>query len=206
MIRQLPVIPTILVVAAAGVMVWLGFWQLARAEEKAELIARYEEALADDGLIPVQAHQARAVYRRISDDCIDPQLKSPVSGRNAVGRNGWVHVVRCTMGGPPAIASPEEEGVKYVPYPVDVVLGWSISPEPVDWDGGTVTGIVVPFGELGYKIIADPPLAGLQANAKPDPNDLPNNHLAYAGQWFFFALTALVVYWFAVQSRLKRRK
>jgi surfeit locus 1 family protein len=32
---------------------------------------------------------------------------------------------------------------------------------------------------------------------------LPNNHLMYAGQWFFFALTALVIYVLAL--RKKRR-
>ena len=83
----------------------------------------------------------------------------------------------------------------------DVVLGWSQSPEPVAWSGGWVAGTVVPTGELGFKIVADPPLAGLQPMAKPDPGDLPNNHLAYAGQWFFFALTALIIYVLALKRR-----
>jgi surfeit locus 1 family protein len=88
-------------------------------------------------------------------------------------------------------------------YPelADVVLGWSQSPDTVAWKGGFVAGTVVPTGELGFKIVADPPLAGLEANAKPDPGDLPNNHLAYAGQWFFFALTALVIYVLALRRR-----
>ncbi len=41
--------------------------------------------------------------------------------------------------------------------------------------------------------------------APPDPNDLPNNHLAYAGQWFFFALTALVIYWLALRRRWREK-
>jgi surfeit locus 1 family protein len=49
--------------------------------------------------------------------------------------------------------------------------------------------------------VADPPVGGLAANAAPDPADLPNNHLAYAGQWFFFALTALVIYVLALRRR-----
>lgn len=85
--------------------------------------------------------------------------------------------------------------------PADVVLGWSRSPDPVEWKGGYVAGTVVPTGELGFKIVADPPLAGLEANAKPDPGDLPNNHLAYAVQWFFFAATALVIYVLALRRR-----
>ncbi|WP_073975469.1 SURF1 family cytochrome oxidase biogenesis protein [Erythrobacter donghaensis] len=83
----------------------------------------------------------------------------------------------------------------------DVVLGWSQSSDPLAWSGGWVAGTVVPTGELGFRIVADPPLAGLEANAKPDPGDLPNNHLAYAGQWFFFALTALGIYALALRRR-----
>jgi cytochrome oxidase assembly protein ShyY1 len=98
----------------------------------------------------------------------------------------------------------EEDGLSVLDKllePADVVLGWSRTPEPVMWKGSWVAGTVVPTGELGFKIVADPPLAGLEANAKPDPGDLPNNHLAYAGQWFFFALTALVIYVLALRRR-----
>ena len=42
--------------------------------------------------------------------------------------------------------------------------------------------------------------------AAPDPRDLPNNHLAYAGQWFFFALTALVIYILALRRRSTRAR
>jgi surfeit locus 1 family protein len=44
--------------------------------------------------------------------------------------------------------------------------------------------------------------AKLQPNARPDPNDIPNNHLSYAVQWFLFALTALVIYGLALRKRL----
>ena len=37
--------------------------------------------------------------------------------------------------------------------------------------------------------------------AAPDPGDLPNNHLAYAGQWFLFALAAAVIYVLALRRR-----
>ena len=48
---------------------------------------------------------------------------------------------------------------------------------------------------------ADPALGGLEANALPDPSDLPNNHLSYAVQWFAFALTALVIYAMVLRRR-----
>ena len=50
-------------------------------------------------------------------------------------------------------------------------------------------------------VIANEAKAGLEPLARPDPADLPNNHLAYAGQWFFFALTALAIYWLALKRR-----
>ena len=66
---------------------------------------------------------------------------------------------------------------------------------------GRVTGMVAP----GPRLVADPPVDGLFALARPDPSDLPNNHLSYAGQWFFFALTALVIYFIALRARMAKR-
>ena len=51
-------------------------------------------------------------------------------------------------------------------------------------------------------MVAIEPVAGLQPLAAPDPADLPNNHLAYAGQWFLFALTALVIYGLVLRQKL----
>ena len=45
--------------------------------------------------------------------------------------------------------------------------------------------------------------AGLDANARPDPATIPNNHLSYAIQWFLFALTALVIYGIALRKRMQ---
>jgi surfeit locus 1 family protein len=50
------------------------------------------------------------------------------------------------------------------------------------------------------------PVAELAPLAPPDPADIPNNHLAYAGQWFFFALTALVIYVLALRRRWRTEK
>jgi surfeit locus 1 family protein len=82
-----------------------------------------------------------------------------------------------------------------------VQAGWSRDPTPPQWDGGPVSGLIAPNSEGFARLIVDPPIAGLEASAAPDPADLPNNHLAYAGQWFFFALTALVIYVLAIRRR-----
>ena len=44
MIRRLPIIPTIIVLAAVVTMIGLGIWQLQRARWKYGLIARYAAA------------------------------------------------------------------------------------------------------------------------------------------------------------------
>jgi surfeit locus 1 family protein len=83
------------------------------------------------------------------------------------------------------------------------VLGWSRSPEPAQWPGGEVAGVLLAQPKGKFDIIADPPLAGLEANARPDPADIPNNHLAYAVQWFLFAGVALVIYALALRKRMR---
>ena len=51
----------------------------------------------------------------------------------------------------------------------------------------------------------DEAIHALSANARPDPNDIANNHLAYAVQWFFFAFVALVIYAIALRKRWRAR-
>ena len=44
MLRRLPVIPTVLVLLAVGLMIRLGVWQLDRMHHKDALLARYRSA------------------------------------------------------------------------------------------------------------------------------------------------------------------
>lgn len=187
MTRAIPIIPTILVVAAAAVMVSLGVWQLGRADEKAELIARYESALAETGEVewPEPSEYEKVLFRRTSVNCTNVRGIDSIAGKSDRGRSGWVYVARCDH---------DAEGT------ADVTIGWSTDPNPPAWEGGQVTGRIAPYRE-SIRVIAEAPQAGLVPLAEPDPADLPNNHLAYAGQWFFFALTALVIYFLALRRR-----
>ncbi|QUL39218.1 SURF1 family cytochrome oxidase biogenesis protein [Erythrobacter sp. JK5] len=188
MMRSIPIIPTILVVAAAGVMVWLGFWQLGRADEKAAMIERFSAIPADAPAVPVRSRefwQGEVLFTRVVLDCDEVISLRSTAGTSVRGAKGFAHIAKCNAGG----------------LPIEVALGWSRDPAPPVYDGGSVEGIV----DAGGKVVANPALADLEPLAKPDPNDLPNNHLAYAGQWFFFALTALVIYGFALKSRVAKR-
>lgn len=189
MIKRLPLIPTIFVAVAAAVMAWLGFWQLGRADEKMQLIAAYSDgsAKAQEVAFPVSGTGEDVWFRRSSVVCANVVSLGAVAGTSITGQKGWAQRAVCDLGTGGSVL---------------VDIGFARNLGAVDWDGGTVAGLIAP----GPRLVADPPQAGLQALAEPNPGDLPNNHLAYAGQWFFFAITALVMYWFAVRSRLAKRE
>jgi surfeit locus 1 family protein len=181
--RRIPIIPTIVVIAAVLTMIGLGVWQLGRMDEKAALIERHEAALgSDQPLRALPSDPLANLYRRAPFDCARVTGWNAISGRNDRDQAGYVHIASCPGG--------------------DVVAGWSRDPSLLpEWAGGPVIGMIAPGGEAGWRLVADPALAGLEPNAAPDPADTPNNHLAYAGQWFFFALTALVIYVLALRRR-----
>ena len=188
MIRRLPILPTIIVVLAAATMAALGIWQLQRAEEKAQLKAYYAQAAQSDAVVPfplTAEAEKTALYRQSEVACRQVLSTGAAGARNADGVQGWGQQVRCAIPGGEA----------------DVMLGWMRAPETSTWDGGTVRGTIVPAGRT-VRLVADPPQAGLDALAQPDPAAIPDNHLAYAGQWFFFAVTALIIYFLAVRRRL----
>lgn len=192
MLRRLPLLPTLVVLAAVLVMIRLGFWQIDRMHEKNAAITSYSAAQGNPAPIdfwPATNEDAQAVlFRRAAIDCVKGGLDSPKAGRNAAGESGWAHLVNCEL----------INGQR-----VEVVLGWSRDTQARVWNGGTVSGVVVPGGATSARIIADPPLGGLQPNARPDPNEIPNNHWSYAIQWFLFAGVALVIYGLALRKRLR---
>ncbi len=189
--RRIPIFATLIVLAAVATMVGLGIWQWERAQWKANLLVHYAEALDNPDPVPFPARAGAdaegSLYRLSSVDCPHPTGEwSSIAGHNADGEVGYVQIASCPL-----------EGGGVVP----VQLGWSKVPNPPEWSGGHVTGRIAPFMEDTIRLIADEPQAGLQANASPDPQDLPNNHMAYVVQWFFFALTALVIYILALRKR-----
>lgn len=195
--RRLPVFATLVVMAAVAVMVRLGFWQLERMAEKEALLARFAVAASLPSAVPWPDAAASddagspawnaVLYRRSQFDCSAVAGISAMAGQNIAGGSGMAHVADCRLA----------DGRQ-----ARAVLGWSRNPVSPDWRGGTVTGWIAP----GPRLVADPPLAGLEANARPDPSTIPNNHLSYAVQWFLFAVTALVIYGLALWKRIKAER
>jgi surfeit locus 1 family protein len=53
-------------------------------------------------------------------------------------------------------------------------------------------------------LVADTPAPGLAANEMPSIESIPNNHLAYAVQWFLFAGIAVIIYLLALRRRARK--
>jgi surfeit locus 1 family protein len=189
--RPVPIVATLLVLAAAGTMLALGFWQLERRTWKNELLGRYEAAARQPEPVAFpmgNLADAEQVYFRTSRvNC--RQVNGPlraIGGHSAAGELGYVHIASCDTGGR---------------LPVPVQIGWSRGPDKVTWQGGQVTGTIAPYDDAPARLIADPPQAGLSASQMPSAADIPNNHLSYAVQWFFFAGTSLIIYAIALRKR-----
>jgi len=189
--RRIPIVSTLVVLAAVATMLWLGVWQLHRKEWKEVEIARYEAAQASGVEVRWPTSPAQfdgALYHRSRLDCALVTAMSAMAGRSADGQSGWAHVAQCSLPGGGTAA---------------VALGWSNDPQTPQWRGGPVTGWVA-GSDKAVRLIASPPQAGLAQLARPDPTNVattPMGHLSYAIQWFAFATIALVIYGLALRKK-----
>jgi cytochrome oxidase assembly protein ShyY1 len=207
MIRRVPIIPTILVLLAVAAMIWLGVWQLQRLHWKESVLALYAK---NEQLPPIAFPSISAgdkyLFRRATAMCLQPAGWTTEGGRSAGGEVGWRHIAHCVTGA-------EGPGL-------NVQLGVSKNAEwKPTWSGGAITGyidyapshaplIASIFGRSPPRelmLVADTPAAGLMPNPDPDLASVPNNHLAYAVQWFLFAGIALLIYGLALHKRFKER-
>ena len=201
--KRVPIVPTVLVIAAISIMIMLGIWQLQRADEKNALLAHY--ALASrlpEMAFPAIATGDTLLFRKAGGTCLEPLSPRIEGGLNAKGEAGWRHIISCRTGA-------EGPGMT-------VDIGWSARFDLVSgWKGGEVSGIVSrqpdhrslisqAFGtqaQPALMLVATTPAAGLEPSAPPSIVDVPNNHLAYAVQWFLFAGIAGIIYLLALRRR-----
>jgi len=202
--KRFPVVATILVGLAIAAMIGLGIWQLQRKGQKEALIAQLE---ANRSLPPIAFPRIPVddtlLFRRASAFCLQAVSYTMEGGRNAAGQHGWRRIAQCRTGA-------EGPGLT-------VQIGVARTPDAKPaWGGGEVSGYIThapdhrpmiaglfSHAPKTLMLVADPPAAGLDANPKPDLSAVPNNHLAYAVQWFLFALVAGVIYAIALRRRLK---
>lgn len=187
--KRLKFWPTLIVGMAIAVMIGLGVWQVRRMAWKEALLADYAAASDQPAMAwPVVPDPAALpLYRKSSVQCLTVTGWRSSSGRNARGQAGWVHIASCATGA-------EGPGAQ-------VVAGWSARPGDPIWSGGQVSGMIAPDSVHLIRLVAAPSVAGLEPVQPPSPEDIPNNHWAYAIQWFLFAAMAAVIYGLAVVRR-----
>jgi len=192
--KRLPIFVTIIVLAAVATMIGLGVWQIQRAEWKGDLLATYEAAKDQPAItypaVPVE--DGAPYFRKSSVNCLEVTGWRAVSGRNAKGQSGWAHIAGCRTAGA------EGPGAQ-------VVAGWSKMPDDPEWSGGIVDGVIAPDSRYILRLVASEPVAGVEKSQEPSLDDIPNNHMAYAVQWFLFAGIALVIYFLALRQRNRRK-
>jgi surfeit locus 1 family protein len=173
---------------------------LQRAQWKERLLTEYSAAatlppLDLDPLLggrPERALSLPLAYRRVLVTCsakrAAPQLRG---GRSHDGGSGYGYFIPC------------RPGASGLAGRLVVNVGWS--PMPHDELRLSAVGLIA--GRLGSvddeRIVltsatASPPL---EASAAPGPENISNNHLLYAFQWFFFAAAAAVIYLLALRRR-----
>ena len=207
--KRIPLIPTAIVLIAVAAMVALGVWQLQRASWKERIIAHYaaNRDLPPMAYPPLGPVADNALFRKSRVTCLRVTAWRVEGGSTANGQPGYRHLAGCETGGGEGPGALIDMGVSADP---------AFKPK---WFGGTVDGLITTepnhnslFGNyfgmrkvLRPMLVADVPAPGLAASAPPSIDNIPNNHLAYAVQWFAFAGVALVIYYIALRRRLIAR-
>jgi len=197
--RRPPLLPTIFVAGAVAVMIGLGIWQLQRAAWKERLLAEYAGAAALpvvdlDPLLDGEGPVPPLSFRRALITCAardaEPEIRT---GRSAADVPGQVYLIPCRPGAPGLAGR------------IRINSGWAERPDAVRRLslGGIVAGrlgLVEAEGPVTLTAAAAtaPPLAPSQPTSV---DNIPNNHLPYALQWFFFAAAAAVIYVLALRKR-----
>jgi cytochrome oxidase assembly protein ShyY1 len=201
---RFPLLATLVVAAAILVMIGLGVWQLQRRGGKEAMLAL---AAANPAKPPISFPAmppvpAEMLFRRSSLYCLDVVGWQTEAGRAADGSVGYRYIAQCSTGaeGPGAL----------------VALGVAKQPDLAPrWKGGQIRGWISEepdhralLSRLGGNVLPLRPMLiaerapeGLKSVAPPSVEDVPNNHLAYAVQWFFFAAVAAFIYVLALNRR-----
>lgn len=192
--RRIPLIPTLVVTLAVAAMIALGLWQLLdRAPKKEAYLAQLAANPAKPPIAFPTMPDDRLLFRRTTATCSHPVAQRLVGA----GAAGFRLIADCGSG---------------------LVVQLGTTPDPMftpRWSGGAVKGYIshAPDGRslIGalfdhspqrLLLVADTPPLGLAANGRPDLSSVPNNHLSYAVQWFFFAAIAAVIYVLALRRRV----
>jgi len=191
--RRPPLLPTLVVGLAVAAMIALGLWQLLdRLPRKEAFLAQLAANPARPPVAFPRKADERLLFRRSGATCAPP-----VAVRLAgAGAAGYRAIATCRDGMTVQLGTTRDPKAR-VRWAGGAVAG-RIGQAP---DGRSLIGSLVDHAPPKPMLIAAPPLAGLSPNAVPTADTIPNNHLAYAGQWFFFAGVAATIYVLALRRR-----
>jgi len=189
--RGLPLVPTLMVLAAMPILIGFGAWQLQRAQWKdallLELAQNQDAPLLElgGGPIPDDA-QFRLV--RLELQCAGG-LTALRAGRSLAGQSGYSYLVECRAG----------------TTAVTRDAGWNARPKPLAIPAVTATfeGRLVRGPRARWILVDADPDPPLEPSAPPGIGTISDNHLSYAMQWFGFAVILAVIY--AIHVRRWRR-
>lgn len=206
--RRLPIFAMLVVTLAIATMIALGIWQLRRAHWKEDLLDQYRVGMTAPALavLPVDRSPDALAFRRIALSCRIATATTPLGGTQAGKGPGFRNIAGCTLADGRTIMAD---------------LGWSaIGARPVfPAIGATISasGVLIPDKVLARRVLGDRPGAtavllvldhppgGLAASVPPSIEDIPNNHRAYAVQWFLFAGVAAIIFLLALRRRAANR-
>jgi len=198
MSRRLPIIPTLVVAAAVALMIGLGVWQLQRARLHEGQLVAYKAASRLPPIpfptMPVPNAQP-FMYRYATGNCLRIVGRRTSAGENRSGEPGFVVIFDCATGA-------EGPGMS-------VEIGWSKNPNaPTKWNGGLVSGVIVPDDRTRFRLVAAGSIPGLEPTALPSPTVKvsPTRNRGYAATWFSFDAIALIIYALAVRKRWKEEQ
>ncbi|WP_375380148.1 SURF1 family cytochrome oxidase biogenesis protein [uncultured Sphingomonas sp.] len=176
-----------------ALMIALGLWQLVdRLPQKEAFIAELRANPARPVIAFPTAPDDRLLFRRAVADCRAPVSIEP----RGAGASGFRLIARC-RGGLTVQLGTMRDPNGHVAWPGGIVAGY-VGHAP---DGRSLIGTLFDRRPQAMMLVAGAPPPGLTANAPPDPASVPNNHLSYGVQWFFFAAVASVIYVIAVRRR-----
>jgi len=183
------------VALAVAAMIGLGLWQLLdRAPRKEAYLAQLAGNPAKPPIAFPRGDDETALFRRTTGVC-----PSPVTTRLAGAGSAGFRVIATCGGGTNMIVQlgTTPDPAFTLQWPGGPVRGF-ISHAP---DSRSLIGLLFDHSPSRLMLITDTPAPGLGANGTPDLSSVPNNHLSYAVQWFFFAAIAAVIYVLAVRRR-----
>ena len=193
--RRVPVLPTLIVVLCVALMIGLGLWQLQiRLPEKEAYLARLAANPSRPPIAFPSTPDDMLLFRRSTGDCAGPVTQRTVGA----GAAGFRVIAQCAA-----------------PAPILIQLGTTRDPAGrAVFAGGRVGGYISHAPDARpllaglwdhsprqLMLVADTPPPGLARNTPPDLSAVPNNHLAYGVQWFFFAAIASIIYTLALRRR-----